>query len=137
MPIALKVFLTIFYFGILGRAGSSSACAQAKQIDIALKSGETVQLGSVYWNSNCRSLLTATPVAEVMEGPEELTVSVKAAMVTPRTQQCAKEQKGGLLSVTAKEVKEKKEVKLIIRMKYATKDGERQGTRFYNVALFP
>jgi hypothetical protein len=137
MPITFREFFRVFCFGILGFWASSVAFAQAAPINLALRSGETVELGPVYWNSNCRSLLKAPPVAEIMEGPEEITVSMKEAMVIPRTRECAKEQKGGLLSVTAKEVKEKKEGKLIIRVKYPTKDGERQGTRFYNVVLFP
>jgi hypothetical protein len=134
MPKQFRVVLTIL---VLAFFGDRAVFAQATPKNMALKSGETVELGSVYWNSNCRSLLTATPVAEILEGPDEITVSVKEAMVTPRSQQCAKQQKGGMLSVTAKEVKEKIEAKLIIRLKYLTKDGERQGTRVFNVVLFP
>jgi hypothetical protein len=137
MSVALKAFFAIYCFALLGTCGSSSAFAQLEATNMAMKSGETVELGPLYWLAKCSSVLKATPVAEILEGPEEITVSVKEAMVLPRSQGCAKEVKGGTLSVTSKAVKEKKEGSLIIRVKYATKDGERQATRAYNVSIFP
>jgi hypothetical protein len=136
MLIVLKAFLTICYLGISALRGAD-ALAQAKPTNIALKGGETVELGGLYWVSNCKTILKATPTAEILEGPEEITIAVKEAMVLPRAQQCAKEVKGGMLSVTAKEVKQRKDSSLIIRVKYPTRDGERQNSRFYNIALFP
>src|SRR6476619_612808 len=137
MSITLKVFFAIYCLAFLGTWGSSSAFAQVKATNMAMKSGETVELGPVYWIAKCSSVLKATPVAEILEGPEEITVNVKEAMVLPRAQGCAKEVKGGMLSVTSKTVQAKKEGSLIIRVKYATKDGERQISKAYNVSILP
>ncbi len=38
---------------------------------------------------------------------------------------------------TAKEVKEPKEAKLTYRVKYKTKDGDRQTSNVYTISLFP
>jgi hypothetical protein len=86
---------------------------------------------------SCKSRLKATPVVEIMEGPDEITVEAKDAMVLPRSQKCAKEVKGTSLTLKAKEIKERKDSSLIIRLKYSTLDGDRQVSRFYDVALFP
>ena len=112
------------------------AYAQVEQ-SIALKSGEQVDLQPVYWIVNCRSILTALPVAEILEGPPGLTVSIREAMVLPRQQQCAQEVPGGFLVLSAKEIKERAEGRVTIRVKYPTKDGERQTSRVVKVSLFP
>jgi hypothetical protein len=137
MQITPKTLVAVFCFAALNLLACNSALAQAKHVGISVKSGETIDLGHVYWTSNCRSILKSTPVAEIMEGPPEITVSVKDAKVIPRTAGCTKEVNGGALSLTAKEITSRKEVSLVIRVKYSTKDGERQNTRFYDVALFP
>ena len=48
---------------------------------IAAKSGETIELFNVFAQVNCRSILLATPEVEVLEGPAELTLTVKEQMV--------------------------------------------------------
>ena len=89
--------------------GSQEALAQARWIlqSVALKSGESVEVGDLYFTSSgtCRSLLKDLPVVEVMEGPSEVTASVKEAMVIPRAQGCSQKIKGGRLVLTAKDIK--------------------------------
>jgi hypothetical protein len=114
---------------------SDHVLAQSQRI--ALKSGESVELGPVYWVANCRSTMLGLPEVEILEGPPELTLSVKEAMVLPRTQKCPATVAGGILSVTAKDVKEPIEAKLTYRLKYKTKDGDRQRSNVYGVSLFP
>jgi hypothetical protein len=104
---------------------------------IALKSGESAQLGLVYWVINCRSILVGDPEVEVLEGPEELTLEIKKGNVIPRAQNCANPAPGGTLIATAKEVKERKDAKLTYRVKYKSKQGDRQVSGTYNVSLFP
>ena len=112
-----------------------SAFAQSDRI--ALKSGESVALGPVYWVANCRSIMVGLPEAEILEGPPGLALSVKEAMVLPRRQKCPAKVAGGILSATAKDVKEPIKATLTYRLKYKTKDGERQTSHVYGVSLSP
>jgi hypothetical protein len=107
------------------------------QSRIALKSGESTSLGLVYSVRNCASIMVADPVIEILEGPEELTLEIKKGNVIPRSLNCAKPVPGGTLIATAKEVKERKDAKLTYRVKYKTKEGDRQGSGVYDVSLFP
>src|SRR5216684_4018634 len=67
------------------------SCAGAHaQTRVALKSGETTELGLVYYISNCASIMVGNPEIEVLDGPPELTLSFKPGMVIPRAQNCAK-----------------------------------------------
>ena len=106
------------------------------QTRIALKSGESAELGLVYFIANCASIVVGTPEVEVLEGPQELTLEIKKGNVIPRAQNCAKPVPGGTIVVTAKEVTERKDAKLVYRVKYKTKDGDRQRSGVYNVSLF-
>jgi hypothetical protein len=114
----------------------SAANAQAQE-RIALKSGESIELGPVYWVANCRSIMIGLPDIEVLEGPSELILSIKEGMVLPRRQNCASRVAGGTLVVTAKDIREPAETKLTYRLKYKTKDGERVRSNVYRVSLYP
>ena len=81
--------------------------------------------------------MIGAPAVEVLEGPPELTVTVKEGMVPALADRCAKPVKGGTLVVTAKDIQEPKEAKLTIRVKAKTKFGDRQIAGLYNVSLFP
>jgi hypothetical protein len=113
------------------------ALAQDSPKSIALKNGESVDLMPVFGEKNCRSILTATPTAEVLEGPPEIKVTVREEMVAPRRTTCKDKIKGGVVVVTANDVKTRTEGKLTFRIKYRSKDGDRQTAHTYNVTLFP
>jgi hypothetical protein len=104
---------------------------------LALKGGETLELGLLYWVSRCRSILTSTPEAEVLEGPSQVAVSVKQEMVLPRAQQCASRVPGGRLMITAKEIEDPSYTSLTVRITFKTKDGERKYSQVYNLHLLP
>jgi ribosomal protein L21 len=119
-------------------AGLSVGAANAQsEGNIALKSGESVELGAVYWIANCQSIMIGLPEVEILEGPPGVTLAVKEAMVLPRRQNCANKVSGGIISAAAAEVKDRVQAKLIYRVKYKTKDGERQRSGTFNVSLFP
>jgi hypothetical protein len=107
------------------------------QTRISLKSGESVELMLVYWIVNCASIAVGNPEIEVLEGPEELTLEIKKGNVIPRAQNCAKPVPGGTLIAVAKEIKERKDAKLTYRIKFKTKQGDRQQSGTYNLSLFP
>ena len=110
---------------------------QAQTVTIALKNGETSELGALYSVSNCKSLLLSTPQAEVLDGPPGVSVTVKEAMVLPRAQKCASRIPGGILTVSAKDIQDQSYTALTVRVIYKTRDGERQRSLVYNLSLFP
>jgi len=130
-----KSFAVILVLGLAGALGSTAVHAQTQRI--ALKSGEIVELQIVYWITNCRSTMIGIPAVEVLEGPPEVTLAIKEEMVLPRRFNCANRVPGGTLVATAKDVKEPTETKLTYRLKYKTKDGDRQTSTVYNISLFP
>ena len=58
-------------------------------------------------------------------------------MVLPRRFNCVDKVPGGTVVVTAKGVNEALEGKLTYRLKYKTKDGDRQTSQSYLISLFP
>ena len=104
---------------------------------LALKSGESVEIGPVYWVINCRSVMIGLPEIEIMEGLDGVSLSIKEGMVLPRRLNCPKPVQGGTLTLTAKQVSEPTEGKLVYRLKYKTKDGDRQTSQSYQVSLYP
>jgi hypothetical protein len=105
----------------------------------ALKSGESVEVSELYWinTGNCQSLLTATPEVTVIDGPPGVTASISEGMVTPRAQQCAKPIKGAKLKLSADKIEDQSISQMTLRIKYKTKDGERQQSLTFNLTLFP
>jgi hypothetical protein len=132
----MKRFLMMTSIAAIACLGQQ-ALAQNSPRSIALKNGESVDLMPVFGEKNCRSILTATPTVEVLEGPPELKVTVREEMVAPRHAACKDKIKGGVVVVTANDVKARTEGKLTFRIKYKGKDGERQTAHTYNVTLFP
>lgn len=140
MLLRLNTALAISCFGLAIFAATAGAHAQQAPQEprrIALKSGESANLRDFYYIQNCQSISIGSAVLDVLEGPAELTVTVKEGMKLPRAEKCAKQVPGGTVVATAKEVKEPKEARLTIRLKYKTKIGERQSSNLYIVSLFP
>jgi hypothetical protein len=130
-PVPLLVFCQLCAFAILW---PSTAHAQNA---IAVKSGETVELNNVYWVMKCRSVMIGLPVIEVLEGPPDIALTIKEAMVLPRQSGCAKPVPGGKLMLAAGTIAEKKESKLVYRLLYKLKDGDRQTAKTYQILLYP
>jgi hypothetical protein len=117
---------------------SGAAEAQQNQIQrIAAKSGETIELYPVYAQVNCRSILLATPEIEVLDGPPELTFSVREQMVAVPAADCHNKIKGGMVIVAVGDVKKPIEGRLTVRVKFKTKVANTQGARTYYYSLFP
>ena len=104
---------------------------------LVAKNGESIELGPVYWIVICRSTMIGLPEIEILEGPPEVTLSIKEGQVLPRRQGCAAKVPGGTLMLSVKGVTERTEGKLTFRLKYKTKDGDRQISYAYTVSLFP
>jgi hypothetical protein len=122
---------------LAGLYEGTSASAQGFVPTISLKSGESFDLMNVFWVVNCRSVLKATPQVEIIDGPPQVAAVVKEGMVMPRIAGCAKPVKGGTIVLTAAEIDDPSNTTLTLRIKYQGKDGNRQSSIVYNVALFP
>jgi hypothetical protein len=133
---------------LLGFCVAVGACAVAAQeaanapitpdqSSISLKSGETLEIADLLYSVDCRSQLKSAPKVEVLEGPPEIAVNVKTAMVVPRGQNCHEPIEGAKLYVTANEIAEYGASRLTIRITFDTKDGERRVSETYDVILFP
>ena len=104
---------------------------------ISLKSGETLEIMNLSYSVNCDSQLNSAPLAEDMEGPTEVSVTVKEAMVVPREQNCDKPQKGGKLLFSAKDIDDYSTSTLTVRITYDTREGERKPSYSFNIILLP
>lgn len=135
--ISTGLALAMSCFGIAILAGTDVAHGQSDVKRLALVSGESTPLRPYFFIVNCQSILIGTPLLDVLEGPPEVTVTLKEGMVLPRGQKCPKPVPGGTIIATAKDVAEPKEANLIIRLRFNTKDGQRQGSNRYIVSLFP
>ena len=106
--------------------------------DIALKNGETTELGDVFFiNANCKSLLKETPAVEIIDGPPGVTATINAAKVVPRVYSCSKPVAGGKLLLAAKDIHEQSYTRMVLRIHYKTLNGDRQRAENINISLFP
>jgi len=81
--------------------------------------------------------MVGKPEIEILEGPPKVKLTIRDGDVVPRALGCSGKVSGGTLIATASEVKETKIARLIYRVKYKTKDGDRQVANAYYVGLLP
>jgi hypothetical protein len=140
MDIGNKATLALALLAVMLFGGNAvkALTIQRSVWDIALKSGETTELGDVYWiASNCKSLLKGTPAVEILDGPPGVTVAINAAKVVPHFYSCSNPVAGGKLLLTASDIQDYSYTRLVLRITYKTVDGERQRSENFNIALFP
>jgi hypothetical protein len=111
--------------------------SQTSPARLAIRNGESIELHPIYYVSHCRSIMVGIPEVEVLEGPPELSLSIREEPVLPRRQGCAAKVTGGTLLLTARDVTDKIKANLVYRLKYQTKDGPRETSSTYLVLLFP
>jgi len=122
----------------LSISGAEAQTIQRAATDIALKNGETAEIGDVYYISpNCKSLLKGIPEVEILDGPPGVTAAVNAAKIVPRSWGCANPVPGGKIVVTAKDVQEYSFTRMVLRINYKTLNGDRQRSENINLVLFP
>jgi hypothetical protein len=114
-----------------------TATVAKAEISLAIKNSETLEVMPLYYHSGCKSLLTKPPSAEILDGPPQLTISVKEKQVLARAQQCAKPISGGILQITAKDVTDVVTSTVVVRIKYQTKDGDRFRSETLRVTMVP
>ncbi len=124
-------------FAVAGVVTGTDANAQNAPRRLMVKNGESIEVGTVYYVAQCRSIMTGLPEVEVLEGPPEVTLSIKEQPVLPRGQGCAQKVAGGTIMLTAKGITAPTESKLAYRVNYKTRDGNRQTSRTYVISLYP
>jgi len=126
------------FAGVFVSDGATAQTIYFGVSDIALKNGESTELGDVYYiGSNCKSLLKATPEVEILDGPPGVTAAINEAKVVPRTVGCASPVPGGKLVISAQGIEDYSRSRMVLRVKYKTTLGDRQLSRDVNVTLFP
>lgn len=136
--LASIVTCSILCFALVMGASARAQTIHMSVSDIALKNGENIEFGDVYFiAANCSSLLTATPEVEIVDGPPGVAVTVKRAMVVPRFYGCAKPVAGGKIMIAAKDVEDYSYSRMVLRVTYKTRSGNWQRSQHINVALFP
>jgi hypothetical protein len=129
--------VTAILLAVAGVGIGAAANAQDAPRRLMVKNGESIEVGAVYYVAHCRSIMVGLPEVEVLEGPSEVTLSIKEEPVLPRRLGCANKVAGGTLMLTAKGVTEPTESKLAYRLRYKTKDGDRQTSNAYVISLYP
>jgi hypothetical protein len=140
MGIGRNAFFAVLFVGLACTFGST-ARAQVMHTPgvntISLRSGESVDLFDTFYVIACRSQLKSTPEVEIVEGPPQVSVSIKEGMVLPRGQNCSQRVPGGTLVLTAKEIEDPSFSRLTVRILYKTRDGDRRLSHVYNLELVP
>ena len=134
MPGRWRQLLILIPLGsVLGFAGGATHAEDR----IALKNGESVEIGSAYFVSHCKSVLLEPPQVEVLDGPPQLVLTIREEMVIPRRYSCPEKVAGGILSVAAKDIQDPGTTQLTVRYIYKTRDGERKFSQVFNIAVLP
>jgi hypothetical protein len=133
------IILGLFCFVcVLTTAGATAQTLYFNVHDIALKSGESVELTDIFYiGNNCQSLLKAVPEVEILDGPPGVTAAIKEDKIVPRAFGCTKPVPGGKLIITANEVEEYGRARMVLRIKLKTTVGDRQHSRDVNISLIP
>ncbi len=137
MTLKLTAKLTGLLLCAFASTGVQAQSWQFNTQSAALKSGETAEVTDLYYVLNCKSQLTAPPEVTIMEGPPGVAATAEEAMVVPRFQQCAKPVKGAKLKLTAGTIDDQTNSLMTIRVRYKTKDGDREQVLNIKLSLFP
>jgi hypothetical protein len=130
--------LCIVLASILFGPGAQAQSIQFTVREIALKNGESTELGNVYWlNTNCKSVLKSTPQVEILDGPPGVSAAVNPAQVVPHEYSCSNPVSGGKLVISAKDIQDYSYTRMVLRIHYKTLDGDRDRSANINIALFP
>jgi hypothetical protein len=105
--------------------------------EVSIKSGESVDLGSVYWVEGCTSLLVNVVGVDLLEGPPGVTLSVRREDVLPERPGCTKKVNGGVVVASVKDVAIPVHGVLRYRVRYTMSDGTNQSTHTRQIGPYP
>jgi hypothetical protein len=132
------VAISLLYLTLAGGGAAQAQMIHVSVEDVALRNGESTEFGDAFLvGPDCKSLLTAVPEVEVMDGPPGVAVAVKEVMVVPHGHGCDKSVPGGRVVITANDIDVYSYTRMVLRITYKTPNGNLQRSRHINVALFP
>jgi hypothetical protein len=135
----VTVVLGLSWIGAM--SGSASGTAQSLYFggdDIALKSGESTELGQIYYiGVNCQSLLQAPPGVEILDGPPGVTAAIREADVVPLDVDCSTPVPGGKLVISANTIADYSVTRMVLRILLKTMLGDKEYSRNVNITLLP
>jgi len=142
MRMKSNAFLAVACLILASLLGNATTRAQgvmhlANAGTIALKSGESTEVGNLYFIADCRSILKSPPEVEILDGPPQVSAAVKEAMILPRAHNCSKPVHGGILVLSAKEIEDPSYSRITVRLIYKTRDGDRKWSQVFNLQLLP
>jgi hypothetical protein len=74
--------------------------------EISLKSNETAEINTVFWISQCKSILKSIAGVDLLEAPPGITLTIKEEVVNVRRQNCEAKVPGGKVIATARDIKD-------------------------------
>ena len=140
MRIWKSALLTVSLFipGLLYGGSVQAQAIHRTATDIALKNGESTEVGDVYFiSTDCKSVLKATPTVDILDGPPGVSATINPADVVPTGYSCAKPIRGGKLVITAKDIPMYSHSRMTLRINFSTLTGERQRAENFYITLFP
>ena len=105
--------------------------------EISIKSGESVDLGPVYWVEGCTSLLVTVVGVDFLEGPPGITLSVRREDMLPQRPGCTNKVNGGVVVASVKDISALTHGTLRYRVRYKTQNGSNQSTHTVQISLHP
>jgi hypothetical protein len=131
----MRIRSVVLGSGLLLPLLAAATPASAQDGTLRAKSGEVIDLRPVFRQINCRGMLLATPEVEVLQGPPELTLSVRDEMVEVPDANCPKKIKGAMVVVTVGQLSHPVEGRLIFRVKYRGRYRNTQTGHAYDFSL--
>lgn len=103
----------------------------------SIKSNEEISLFGVYWIAHCKSILKSFAGIDKLEGPSDISLSLKPGKVYARRQGCPKPVRGATVFIKAGKIKSHTQAKLVFRVRYNTKHGRKQSTHTVTIGMYP
>lgn len=116
---------------------SAPAIGQQHKPTYAIKGSETIDLYSVYWIQNCKSILKSFGGIDVLQGPSQVTLALREQPVNATRQHCRAPVKGAVVTATGKGITQPSTSDLTFRVRYNTTDGPKQSVFTVEMKLFP
>jgi hypothetical protein len=111
--------------------------AMVRAEEITLKSNETAEINTIFWISQCKSVLKSIAGVDILESPPGITLTIKEEVVNVRRQNCEAKVPGGKVIATVRDINAPVSGTLRYRVRYKTLDGDRQSTHSVNIFLYP
>jgi hypothetical protein len=132
-----NVKLLLAFVGVLSLLIGFEGEAQAQQL-VSLKNGEQADLGAVFWIENCQSRLVKFSGIDLLNGPPGLKLSLREEAVAPSARyNCSNRVPGATVVLSANGFTSKYEGTISYRVRYDTRDGNKQSSHSAKVQVFP